>query len=630
MRRSGFPETKTISPFNFFAGKLVAACFCALLGARAHGAAPGCIGFAAVDGTASGQVLSGGTVGGAGGTTVTVSTQSALENALGQSGSQVIQVQGMISLTPYGKSEEVPSNTTLVGTGCGSGIINGRLILDDVSNVILQGLILGQTYVPGDPGGNCCNWDGITIWHSTHHVWVDHCDISHAEDGLCDISDQANYITVSWCKFHDHNKMAVVGSSDSTTSDIGYLSVTYHHNWFDHLTANTPHLRFGLVHAFNNYYTHMAQYCLWDTMAGQMVVEENNFGVSAINPYMIGTPTPTYQPQMAAVSNVFDPTATGFRDTYGTPFSPATFYSYTPDDPALVPTMAVSGTGPCGYLATPTPTPAAAAATVWRVVAGGPAYTDSAANAWAADTQYLGGYSYPNTFVSPVTGTPDSTLYQTERYGDIFNTNNFYYSFPVAPGSYQVTLKFAETDFTSGGQRIFNVAINGAAVLSNFDIYSDAGGMNRADDKVFNNISPSGGLITVQFNPGSVDSPKVNALQVVPQPPSPTPTPVLTPTPTATPPAPNGKPYVYSNPSSGPTVHFVYTMASSGTATIRVWNASGVLAASLQAAKPAGQQESDLNIQSFAPGHYFYQVDLKYDSGGEDQFAPAVLAVEKE
>lgn len=99
--------------------------------------------------------------------------------------------------------------------------------------------------------------------------------------------------------------------------------------------------------------------------------------------------------------------------------------------------------------------------------------------------------------------------------------------------------------------------------------------------------------------------------------------------PTPSPPAPDNKPYVFSNPSSGPTVNFVYNMAGSGTAFIRVWNASGVLAASLQNAQSTGIQQSVLNIQSFAPGHYFYQVDLKYDSGGEDRFQPEVLAVEK-
>lgn len=99
--------------------------------------------------------------------------------------------------------------------------------------------------------------------------------------------------------------------------------------------------------------------------------------------------------------------------------------------------------------------------------------------------------------------------------------------------------------------------------------------------------------------------------------------------PTPTPPAPGNKPYVYSNPATGPTVNFVYNMAGNGTAFIKVWNASGVLAASLQDTKPAGIQQSTLNITSFAPGHYFYQIDLKYDSGGEDRSQTQVLAVQK-
>ena len=160
---------------------------------------------------------------------------------------------------------------------------------------------------------------------------------------------------------------------------------------------------------------------------------------------------------------------------------------------------------------------------------------DSAGNTWAADTQYLGGYSFPATAVISIAGTSDGALYQDERYGDLFNSNNFSYSFPVPAGSYQLTLKFAETDFTGAGQRVFNVSVNGSPVLSNFDIYADAGAGNVADDKVFNNISPSGGQITVVFSPGSADSPKVNALQVILQPPIPTSTLTPTSTPTLTP-----------------------------------------------------------------------------------------------
>ena len=115
--------------------------------------------------------------------------------------------------------------------------------------------------------------------------------------------------------------------------------------------------------------------------------------------------------------------------------------------------------------------------------------------------------------------------------------------------------------------------------------------------------------------PGSVTSNPVTTLSVC--------------SPTPTPPAPGNQPYVYSNPSSGPTVSFVYNMEEGGKADIRVWNASGVLAASLEDMKAAGVQQSIFNIQAFAPGHYFYQIDLKYDSGREDRFKAAVLAVQK-
>ncbi|HJT24115.1 MAG TPA: malectin domain-containing carbohydrate-binding protein, partial [bacterium] len=62
-------------------------------------------------------------------------------------------------------------------------------------------------------------------------------------------------------------------------------------------------------------------------------------------------------------------------------------------------------------------------------------------------------------------------------------------------------------------------SINGTQVLGNFDIAADAGGVNRADDKVFSNITPNGnGQIVVQLGPASVDDAKISAIQVVPQP----------------------------------------------------------------------------------------------------------------
>jgi Carbohydrate family 9 binding domain-like/PA14 domain len=102
------------------------------------------------------------------------------------------------------------------------------------------------------------------------------------------------------------------------------------------------------------------------------------------------------------------------------------------------------------------------------------------------------------------------------------------------------------------------------------------------------------------------------------------------PTPVSTPPAPiGGNPYVAPNPSDGDTVVFVYTMAAAGTAKIKVWNAWGNLVATLGDPKGPGLQSSALNVASFAPGHYFYRVELVYGSGQKDTFRTQVLAIKK-
>jgi hypothetical protein len=102
------------------------------------------------------------------------------------------------------------------------------------------------------------------------------------------------------------------------------------------------------------------------------------------------------------------------------------------------------------------------------------------------------------------------------------------------------------------------------------------------------------------------------------------------PTPVSTPPGPvGGNPYVAPNPSNGTTVQFVYTMAEAGTANIKVWNAWGNLVATISDPKGAGEQSSVLNVTSFAPGHYFYRVELDYGSGRIDTFKTQVLAIKK-
>ncbi len=162
----------------------------------------------------------------------------------------------------------------------------------------------------------------------------------------------------------------------------------------------------------------------------------------------------------------------------------------------------------------------------WRVNAGGPSYTDTLGNVWSADTNFTGGSTIAQG--TAISGTSDSTLYDTQRYG------TFSYSFNVPNGTYQVTLKLAETysGNATAGARIFSVSVNGTTVVSNLDLFAQVGA-NAADDKVINNISPSGGVITIQFaSTGGTDTNAlVEAIQIIPQPAN---TPTLTSTRTNT------------------------------------------------------------------------------------------------
>jgi hypothetical protein len=93
--------------------------------------------------------------------------------------------------------------------------------------------------------------------------------------------------------------------------------------------------------------------------------------------------------------------------------------------------------------------------------------------------------------------------------------------------------------------------------------------------------------------------------------------------------SPAQQPFFYPEPATGNYVNIAYNMREPGTMKLKVWNAAGNLAATLNDHKGAGNQVSYLPIGGFAAGHYFYQITLSYDSGDEDVFKTRVLPVQK-
>jgi len=156
-----------------------------------------------------------------------------------------------------------------------------------------------------------------------------------------------------------------------------------------------------------------------------------------------------------------------------------------------------------------------------RVNAGGPAYTDGAGKAWAADQAYSPGswgYVGGSTFAvsDPIARTVDDPLYQSERYGLTE------YRFDVPNGTYEVELRFAEIWFSASGQRVFDVRIEGTTFLTDFDPYAAAGGHDVALNLVLRGIVVVDGQLNIEFA-AKEDNPKVSAIRVeaAPEPPSP-------------------------------------------------------------------------------------------------------------
>ena len=123
---------------------------------------------------------------------------------------------------------------------------------------------------------------------------------------------------------------------------------------------------------------------------------------------------------------------------------------------------------------------------------------------------------------------PPAAIFNTERYGAMT------YTIPDRSGAQTVTLYFAETYVSGPGQRLFDVIINGATVLSSFDIYASAGGADRAIAQTFTTTADPSGQVVIQFI-ARVQQPKINGITVTGSGTTPTPPPA-TPTPTTAPP----------------------------------------------------------------------------------------------
>ena len=203
----------------------------------------------------------------------------------------------------------IGSNTTIVGVDKHATILGGWFDIRGTAavnrtNIIIRNLHFEDTYdcfpqwAPTDGALGSWNalYDSISL-RDSNHVWIDHntfADVDTSDDslpshfgvlyqvhdGLLDITNASNHVTVSWNRFANHDKVMLIGSSDNAPADVGKLKVTLHHNHFDDVGQRAARVRFGQVHIYNNYYeiTNPENYQYsWGVGIQSAIFAENNF-----------------------------------------------------------------------------------------------------------------------------------------------------------------------------------------------------------------------------------------------------------------------------------------------------------------------------------------------------------------
>ncbi|MEV7045887.1 pectate lyase [Amycolatopsis sp. NPDC051061] len=169
---------------------------------------------------------------------------------------------------------DVGPNTTIYGLG--GATLHGLTLRVTGDNVILRNLRFSDAHdcfpqwdpLDGADGNWNSEYDNVDLVGATH-VWVNHNEFSdggnntqpsyfgrkyEVHDGLLDIVNGSDLVTVSDNRLHDHDKTMLIGNTDKPTYDVGKLRVTVHHNLFSEIGQRAPRVRYGQVHVYDNLY----------------------------------------------------------------------------------------------------------------------------------------------------------------------------------------------------------------------------------------------------------------------------------------------------------------------------------------------------------------------------------------
>ncbi|MBO3085343.1 pectate lyase family protein [Cellulomonas fengjieae] len=390
---------------------------------------------AATGGVSGFATQNGGTTGGAGGATVTATTGTAIHAALCNRASAstpiTIQVQGTIN---HGNTAKVSgnscstaagvielkqiSNVTIVGVGSGATFDQLGIHIRDSSNIVIQNVTVKNVKKSGSPTSN--GGDAIGMEGTVRNVWVDHVTLeasggeSEGYDGLFDLKNDVEYVTLSYSILRNSGRGGLIGSSED---DRGSGYITFHHNRYDNIDSRTPLLRGGVAHIYNNSYNRIHESGI-NSRAGARAKVENNYFKDSKD--VLGTFYTDQAGTWQVAGNIFDNVTWSSRSGDNQPAGPnptstttvSIPYAYTLDGascvPAIVAQTAGANTGlrvsdgsctpttPDPTPTTPGPTPTTPGPTPTTPAPTAPSGTNLSIGAGADGSSKASGTSYGN------------------------------------------------------------------------------------------------------------------------------------------------------------------------------------------------------------------------------------------
>jgi len=199
------------------------------------------------------------------------------------------------------------------------------------------------------------------------NVFITHCSIYNCAASLIEISNGADYVTVSWSDFYYsstqtvHRQAVFTGVAGSETKP---LHVTLHHNWWSDLCAQgMPTGTYGYVHLYNNYFDAANNTSGTASSDNSQFFVERNVYNSIKDPlYKENIDTAKTAGRIRAIANTFT-NCTGKAVDTGTDSIFTPIYSYEIDPAEDISLLVAQLAGNTGGAASATPTSSSASIT---------------------------------------------------------------------------------------------------------------------------------------------------------------------------------------------------------------------------------------------------------------------------